>query len=40
MVPINENDWKWFDLDNLPKNIYSPIKKFIGEYKKNNLLKY
>lgn len=34
MEPTKEDEWKWFDLDNLPKNIYSPTKKFIDEYKK------
>ena len=34
MEPTKEDEWKWFDLDNLPENIYSPTKKFIDEYKK------
>ncbi len=33
MEPTKEDEWKWFDLDNLPKNLYSPSKKFIESYK-------
>ncbi len=32
MEPTKEDEWKWFDLDNLPRKIYSPSKKFIEEY--------
>ena len=42
MEPTKEDEWKWFDLDNLPKNLYSPSKKFIESYKNktiNNLNK-
>ena len=35
MEPEKEDDWQWFDLDNLPDNIYSPSKVFIEKYKKN-----
>ena len=35
MEPTKENEWKWFDLDNLPQNLYSPSKKFIEAYKNN-----
>lgn len=33
MEPTKEDDWKWFDLDNLPDNIYSPSKKMIDKYR-------
>lgn len=33
MEPSKEDEWKWFDLDNLPVNIYSPTRKFIEKYK-------
>ncbi len=33
MEPTKIDEWKWFDLDNLPKNLYSPSKKFIESYK-------
>lgn len=29
-----EDDWKWFELDKLPDNLYSPSRKFIEEYLK------
>lgn len=28
------DEWKWFDLENLPENLYSPTKKFIENYQK------
>ena len=34
MEPTKEDEWKWFDLDNLPENLYSPTKHFIDKYKK------
>ena len=37
MEPTKEDEWKWFDLDNLPKNLYSPSKKFIELYKNKSL---
>lgn len=37
MEPTKEDEWKWFDLDNLPKNLYSPSKKFIESYKNKGL---
>ncbi len=37
MEPAKEDEWKWFDLDNLPKNLYSPSKKFIESYKNKSL---
>lgn len=27
-------EWKWFKLDKLPKNLYSPTKKILDMYKK------
>lgn len=35
MEPEKEDEWKWFDLDDLPENIYSPSKVFIEKYKEN-----
>ncbi len=32
MEPEKEDEWRWFDLDNLPDNIYSPSKYFIEKY--------
>lgn len=32
LEPTKHNEWKWFDLDNLPVNLYTPAKKFIKEY--------
>lgn len=32
MEPDEITCWKWFDLDNLPKNIFSPSKKTIECY--------
>ena len=32
MEPTKEDDWQWFDLDNLPEKIYSPSRKFIEKY--------
>lgn len=34
MEPTKEDEWKWFDLNHLPDNLYSPTRKFIEEYKK------
>lgn len=35
MEPTKEDEWKWFDLDDLPENLYSPTRKFIEKYKNN-----
>ena len=35
MEPTKEDEWRWFDLDNLPENIYSPSRKFIDKYLKS-----
>ena len=32
MEPEKEDEWRWFSLDDLPKNIYSPSRKFIEKY--------
>ena len=32
MEPEKEDEWKWFDLNDLPSNLYSPSKKFIEKY--------
>lgn len=32
MEPDKEDEWRWFDLDNLPDNVYTPSKKFIDFY--------
>lgn len=39
MEPTKEDEWKWFDLDNLPEKIYSPSKKFIEEYLGRRMVK-
>ncbi len=39
-IKVMEKDkidkWKWFELNQLPNNIYSPSKKFIDAYLKKN----
>lgn len=33
VMEIDKQDkWEWFEIDNLPKNIYSPSRKFINNY--------
>ena len=32
MEPDKQDEWKWFDLNNLPQKLYSPTKKFIETY--------
>jgi len=32
MEPTKEDDWQWFDLNDLPDNIYSPSRVFIEKY--------
>ena len=36
LEPTKHSEWKWFDINNLPEQIYSPAKKFIQEYIKRN----
>ena len=33
MEPDEITEWKWFDLDNLPKNIFFPSAKLLENYK-------
>ncbi|MDR1300267.1 MAG: NUDIX domain-containing protein [Candidatus Nomurabacteria bacterium] len=33
MEPDEIVEWKWFDLDKLPDNLYTPTRKFISQYK-------
>jgi len=35
MEPTKEDDWQWFDLNDLPENIYSPSRVFIEKYKES-----
>lgn len=32
MEPDKQDEWKWFSIQDLPKHIYSPSKKFIDAY--------
>ena len=32
MEPGSEDEWRWFSLDKLPDNLYSPAEKFIKAY--------
>ena len=34
MEPTKQDKWEWFELSNLPKNLYSPSRSFIEDYKK------
>ena len=34
MEPTKEDEWQWFDLDNLPEKLYSTTRKFIERYLK------
>ena len=36
MEPTKHSEWKWFDLNNLPQNLYTPTREFLEEYIKNN----
>jgi len=40
MEPDKINEWKWFDLNDLPKNIYTPSKNMIDEYKRRGNIKW
>ncbi len=35
LEPKKHSEWKWFSLDNLPKNLYTPTKEFIEKYLEN-----
>ena len=39
MEPDKINEWKWFDLNDLPNNIYTPSRNMIDEYKKRGNIK-
>lgn len=39
MEPNKIDEWKWFELNNLPNNIYTPSKNMIEEYKKRGNIK-
>ena len=32
MEPKSEDEWRWFPLNKLPSNLYSPSEKFIKAY--------
>ena len=34
MEPEKEDEWRWFQLNDLPENVYTPSKKFIDNYLK------
>ena len=41
MEPDEITEWKWFDLDNLPKNIFFPSVKLLENYKQKKFyIKY
>lgn len=33
MEPEEITEWRWFDMNDLPTNLYLPSKKFLGKYK-------
>lgn len=35
MEPTKEDEWRWFSLNDLPDNLYSPSEKFIKAYLKS-----
>lgn len=39
MEPETILEWQWFDLDNLPENLYEPSRKCIKKYKEGILYK-
>ena len=34
MEPTKEDEWKWFDINNLPSNLYPPSENSLIQYKK------
>lgn len=32
LEPTKHSEWKWFELNDLPENLYSPSRKFIESY--------
>lgn len=36
MEPDKEDEWKWFDINDIPENIYSPTRKFLDKYINEN----
>lgn len=32
LEPTKHSEWKWFELNNLPQNLYTPTKEFIEKY--------
>lgn len=39
MEPETILEWKWFDLENLPENLYEPSRKCIDKYKRKIIYK-
>ena len=37
MEPDEITEWKWFDLENLPKPIFPPSEKVLGNYKSGRI---
>ncbi len=36
LEPTKHSEWKWFELSELPDNIYTPTKNFIDKYLEKN----
>lgn len=39
MEPTKEDEWEWFELDDLPENLYSPTKHLVDYYLNDYLSK-